>query len=209
MPRTIPSSEENLLTAPPNLTTLLNPGLYWHEPTFYEGPIPRTRGIGQLDPITGGIAAGLQIAQMIGNFLVPSITGMQAQDATTIVNGLEVFAKKNLATFMAHPSPEAQGQAMSAFEQIWNMLIQGCSQLAGPGTKCVNDRSPGGKWDWWAYYYDPIANYQFSTAQVTSGGTGTTSTTGTGVVDTGMGFSLSPLLLLGVAGVLIMIGMKK
>jgi hypothetical protein len=48
---TIPSSQENLLTAPPNLTTMFNPGLFWHEPTFYMGPHP-IEGLGEIIPFS-------------------------------------------------------------------------------------------------------------------------------------------------------------
>ena len=222
---TIPSSEENLLTAPPNLTTMFNPGLFWHEPTFYMGPhpiegmgliadlqpyavgsyihpeglglrlSPLKRGMGQIDP-TAIVSGGLSIAQQIGNFLVPSVTGMQAQDATTLVNGYEVFLKQNLATFQRNPTLANQQGAISAFDQIWGQLISQCSQLAGPGTKCINDRAPGGKFDWWRLYYDPIANYTFpSGSAVSSGGT---STSNTASVDSSSNMG-NPLLLLGLA----------
>jgi hypothetical protein len=234
----IPSSEENLLTAPPNLTTMFNPGLFWHEPTFYMGPHPIeglgtivpftpyalgsythpwglragavSKGMGQVDPtgITSVVSGGLSIAQQIGNFLVPSVTGMQAQDATTLVNGLEPYLKMNLATFMRNPTPANQQGAINAFNQIWEQIVQGCSQLAGPGTKCVNDRAPGGKVDWWKLYYDPVANYVFpSGSSVVSGGTSSSNTAS--VASTAGQVMSSPLLLLGIAAIVGFIVMNQ
>jgi hypothetical protein len=30
--------------------------------------------------------------------------------------------------------------------------------LGDAGARCISDRQRGGKWDWFAYYRDPIAN---------------------------------------------------
>jgi hypothetical protein len=56
-------------------------------------------------------------------------------------------------------TPQAQQYALAVFTQGWNQIVQLCSnpQLGSAGSNCLRDRQRGGKWDWWGYYYDPIA----------------------------------------------------
>lgn len=169
------SSEENFLTSPANLTSLW--GDPWG-PVSYGTPRPiggigaefnagqiaggaasfGTQGFMMGGPIGGAIGAAVGTAVgVISGIFTPNIP---AQDTTTLVNGIEPVLKANLAAFMANPSPASQQQAEAVFMSYWNALTNGCAQFGGAGTACVNDRSPGGKWDWWAYYYYPIANYK-------------------------------------------------
>lgn len=124
------------------------------------------------------VGAGLSIAQMIGQFLIPSVTGMQKQDATTIVNGKEVELKQVLAALQANPTCDNKTAAVGYFYTVWDQIISACSQLAGPGTACVNDRAPGGKFDWWKAYLAPMQAIQCSTPAVATN-TGIMASSGT------------------------------
>ncbi len=39
-------------------------------------------------------------------------------------------------------------------------MVAACDrpELGNPGQACINDRRPGGKWDWESYYLRPILN---------------------------------------------------
>lgn len=56
-------------------------------------------------------------------------------------------------------TPAAQRYAEEVFNQGWNQIVGLCSnpQLGSAGTNCLKDRQRGGKWDWFVYFYDPIA----------------------------------------------------
>ena len=225
---TIPSSQENLLTAPPNLTTMFNPGLFWHEPTFYMGPHPieglgilspnhsvkvgsyvhpwglgyglSPNGLGQIDPtgVTSLVSGGLNIATSIRSLLQPSFSGVMKQNATTVVNAFEPLFRENVSMFQANPTPANQQAAISQFNSLWLGMTQEVSPDSSGGTNAINDRAPGGKVDWWKLYLDPIQNYHFN-ASVVSGGSSTTNTAS--IPNLVGGLMGSPLLLLGVIGI--------
>jgi hypothetical protein len=55
----------------------------------------------------------------------------------------------------------SQAAALKNFDDAWAYLTSaeacGNPQLGNPGKACISDRSRGGRWDWFSYYRDPIA----------------------------------------------------
>jgi hypothetical protein len=109
-------------------------------------------------PIVGPIIAGVTIALMA----IFSRKGPKQKVATTeIVNKVEPELQKNLAGYMSGPrTRSSQAQALENFKAGWAYVVEYCDTpaMGNPGKACVNDRNRGGQWDWWSYYYDPIAN---------------------------------------------------
>jgi hypothetical protein len=114
--------------------------------------------------------------------------------ATEVVNQVEAdVMKPNLAAWQSEAKTSVNQQAaLQNFISGWTYVMQSCNnpQLGSAGTHCISDRQRGGKFDWWASYYDPIAN----DPNVSSGGGGTLAA---GVSSLFGGSSLIPLLLLG------------
>jgi len=127
-------------------------------------------GIGATNP-TGAILAGAGISA--GVSLATSAAGMwlnsinqshQAMTATTqIVNGLEPLLRANKDAYLSGPGTCAdQAAALAAFDSAWQWLIspKGCGSgvFGSAGNACISDRGPGGKFPWFTWYRDPIAN---------------------------------------------------
>ena len=115
--------------------------------------------IGLAVPIVGAAIAGITL-------LITALLNRKGPKQKTITTGyaneVEGYMKQNLAAWQA-TSPKtatSQNQALQNFMSLWNELVTACdkAELGNPGQNCVNDRKRGGKWDWWSYYYDPIAN---------------------------------------------------
>lgn len=105
-------------------------------------------------PIIGGIAMGVI---MWLNRKGPK----QKVASTQIVNEAEPLLAQNRDMFLAgEKSNEAKEYALAVFNQVWAAVVASCSDssLGNPGKACISDRQRGGKWDWFSYYYDPIAN---------------------------------------------------
>lgn len=84
--------------------------------------------------------------------------------ASGYVNQIEAdIMKPNLAKWQAlDPSQKfysIQQVALANFMDGWNQVLRLCQNpaLGSAGVNCIADRQRGGKWDWWAYYYTPIA----------------------------------------------------
>jgi hypothetical protein len=78
------------------------------------------------------------------------------------LNALEVQLQQNLAAWQSgSKTTNEQQQRLAAFDYYFQQLAQLCSD---PGlglnwaSGCINDRKPGGKYDWYAMYRTPIAN---------------------------------------------------
>lgn len=85
----------------------------------------------------------------------------QKEATTDIVNAAEPLLAKNLAAWYASSKTVADQQAALAnFDIVWDGIVRDCGQstMGDPGQWCINDRKPGGKWDWFARYRSPIAN---------------------------------------------------
>jgi hypothetical protein len=113
------------------------------------------------DPIASAV---LETGAALANIV--SLFGPNPNNTITTewVNQMEAdVMRPNLLTWQAlapeDKTPQAQAYALEVFSQGWNQIVQLCSnpQLGSAGSNCLRDRQRGGKWDWWAYYYDPIA----------------------------------------------------
>jgi hypothetical protein len=120
----------------------------------------------QIAPYTGPaapfVAAAGAITTFISSFLQPNIP---KEVASARVDEIEAdFMKPNLERWWAIPQElrtrEVQQAALDVFNRAWAGVIQFCSsiQLGSAGVNCVKDRQRGGRYDWWSYFYDPIAN---------------------------------------------------
>ena len=169
-------------------------------------------------PYTGPAAIFVAIGGAITELAGAIFTGCGATctQSTAIVNQIEPYLKQNLAAYMALATPRpvsAQTAAEGVFNTAWTQVLNACSSasLGKAGQACIADRQRGGKWDWFAYYYDPIANdknvYDDSVGTTVSG------TTSNIISDVGSLFStgssstssswLWPVLILG-AGLMLM-----
>ena len=90
----------------------------------------------------------------------------QRQVTTHFVNSAEPLLVVNRDTFLTSPSAEAQVLALAEFDQTWRELTDlcGASSTGAAGVNCLRDRNRGGRWDWFSYYRDPIANWNPSEA---------------------------------------------
>jgi hypothetical protein len=104
--------------------------------------------------IGGGIAA---VASIIGAIFKPDTDKIYTTD---IVNQVEPYMKQNVAAWQASGKTKSEQQAALAnFNYLWQQVLNGCQGKYGSaGVNCIADRQRGGKWDWFSYYYDPIAN---------------------------------------------------
>lgn len=125
------------------------------------------RGMGDAasTAIGGGISAGVGLATNAAALWMNSINlSHQADTATTqIVNGLEPLLNQNKNAYLAGPGTCAdQAAALAAFDGAWLWLTSpkacGNGAYGSAGNRCVSDRGPGGKFPWFSWYRDPIAN---------------------------------------------------
>jgi hypothetical protein len=85
----------------------------------------------------------------------------QKIQASNDVNTLEVYLKQNLANWNVEPHTIANQQAAEGvFNQVWSQTVTTLSDpaLGSAGKVGISDRQSGGKLDWFALYYNPIAN---------------------------------------------------
>jgi hypothetical protein len=142
----------------------------------------------QLATAVGGPLAGAIVEAAAGLAKIVSLFGPNPNNTITTewVNQVEAdVLKPNLAAWQALPADKKyytlQQTALNTFTQAWGQIVQLCSnpQLGSAGTNCLKDRQRGGKWDWFSYYYDPIAN----DPQVIPDPVATTSGSVTGAID--------------------------
>ena len=118
--------------------------------------------------LAAGSAGGpIGIAVAAAAALVPIIInafkgcGQTCIAATQIVDQAEGYLKQNVAAYQSGPhTRSSQAVALDTFDQMWGQVLQGCGNpaLADAGRRCISERSRGGRWDWFVYYRDPIAN---------------------------------------------------
>ena len=170
--------------------------------------VAAAKGAALTVPVVGAVIAGVTLAV---NIWLSSVAKKNAQKSATtqIVNQAEEYMRQNLAAFqsLAQPTESERAAALANFNAIWQQaVVEPCSN--GPyddaGRRCVSDRSRGGQWDWFSYYYDPIANAEtvpdaFGTSDGTSGG---------GLLAGGSSGLLLPILLI-VGGLFLAGGQKS
>lgn len=109
-------------------------------------------------PIIGPVVAGVTI----GLSLLFARKGPKQKRATTeIVNAVEPLLQENLQGYLSGPrTRSSQEQALANFDAGWAYVVEHCQipEMGNPGQACVADRQPGGQWNWFAYYRDPISN---------------------------------------------------
>jgi len=113
-------------------------------------------------PIVGPAVAGVTVAlALIFSRRRPG----QKRATTQIVSDIEPHLAANLNGYLEGPrTSEARAQALANFDAGWQWVAENCCPGGGecgpmgpPGRWCIDDRKPGGKHDWFAYYRDPIA----------------------------------------------------
>lgn len=114
---------------------------------------------GPAAPFVAGAGA---VAELLGAIGIGAGCGQNCITASDYANKAQALLVQNLATYQALPSPRAksaQTAAASIFNQVWQGLVQACGTVPGAaGSNCIGDRQPGGKFDWWAGYLNPILN---------------------------------------------------
>lgn len=160
---------------------------------------------GAVSGATSGFMAGGPIGAVVGGaagailgLFSPSMGQIQATDATSVVNYWEPLLKRNVQMFLQNPTPETQSAAESVFMNVWTTMGNQLSQFGKGGQAGINDRAPGGKFDWWKAYLYPIQNYKFTSTSSASvvDATGTLSTS---LVPAG-GVNMGSLLLIAAVG---------
>ncbi len=110
-------------------------------------------------PVVGPAVAAVTIGIMA---LMNRKSGKQKVATTEIVNDLEPMMRRNVEAYLEGPrTRSSQALALKNFDDAWAWLTStaacGNPEYGNPGRACISDRSPGGKWDWFSYYRDPIA----------------------------------------------------
>lgn len=104
-------------------------------------------------------AAGL-ITTLVSGLFAPDLSKIAA---TKVVNDIEPLLQQNVNQWQGLDSSVKTRSLQAAYEDVFNQgwygVEQGCQRVGGDaGSNCIGDRSRGGRWDWFSYYYDPIAN---------------------------------------------------
>jgi hypothetical protein len=109
-------------------------------------------------PVAGAVlAVGVLIFSLLHNS-----RGLQQDAETTAqVNAAAKFMQQNLDAWNAsNKSLSTQAQALKNFDDAWQAIVNFCSRASegSPGQRCISERQRGGKYDFFSYYRDPIAN---------------------------------------------------
>lgn len=128
---------------------------------------------------TTGLAAGLMAAGVVSGPVGMAIAGASGLvalivsafhgcgdtcvAATKIVDQIEPYLKQNVTDYLSMATPRAksvQAARLNVFDSAWENVLNACGNaaLGDAGKRCISDRQRGGKWDWFSYYRDPIAN---------------------------------------------------
>ena len=114
---------------------------------------------GPIGAAVGGITFA---AQTIANLI--DSNGPKKIAATDCANNAMYAANTNVNEWRNYPpnmkTQSLQVQYMNQFMQVWGYLEQCCSDqnLGSAGQRCISERQRGGIYDYFAAYYDPIAN---------------------------------------------------
>lgn len=99
-----------------------------------------------------GFGASYGISQLVGFF---TRRGRRKEEATQVVDEAEVYLKQNLRLFQE--GEVGAEEAASNFNNVWNYVVTMCKRVGGsPGERCISERERGGRYDWFAWYLDPI-----------------------------------------------------
>jgi hypothetical protein len=101
------------------------------------------------------IAAGTTGGQIGLQSLLGRRRPGQKVATTGKVNEIEPLLQENLARWRAGQATAEQ--AIQTFDGLWAEVVDMCTRQGTPGRACIEDRQPGGKFDWFAAYRDPLA----------------------------------------------------
>jgi hypothetical protein len=117
-------------------------------------------------PLIG--AAVLAATTLIQAFHIGQGCGSSCTQSTQVVNQVIPLMQQNLAAAQAQLeenggclTPDEQAALVGNFDKLWNAIVQGCTQVGGPGgANCISDRQRGGKYDCFVTLRDPISAMQ-------------------------------------------------
>ena len=121
-------------------------------------------------PLIG--AAVLGVTALVSAFHIGQGCGSTCTLSTQVVEQVIPVMQQNLAAAQAQLAQnggcltqQEQAQLLSNFDQLWNSIVQGCTQVGGQGGKqCIDDRKRGGKYDCFKDLRDPISAMPVCTA---------------------------------------------
>jgi hypothetical protein len=109
-------------------------------------------------PIAGAVIA---IGTVIFSLLHNSRGLQQDAETTAAVNKAATYMQQNLNAWNAsNKNLATQAAALQNFDNAWQAVVNFCGQASegSPGQRCISERTRGGKYDFYSYYRDPIAN---------------------------------------------------
>lgn len=139
-------------------------------------------------PIIGaGLAAAGQLIQAFG---IGNGCGGSCTASTQVVNQVIPMMQKNLANAQAQAvanggclTPDETQTCITVFSQLWNTIVQQCTQIGGPGGQnCISDRQRGGKYDCFVTLLDPISAIPVCPGVASSSGLTASQIAATGVL---------------------------
>lgn len=116
-------------------------------------------------PLIGPIVGGISL--LIGALGIGKGCGQTCTMATAIVEKVDPMFQQNLQAARDQAAKnngcltvDEQQQLLSNFDQLWNYIVQGCSDpaLGDPGKRCISERQRGGKYDAFVPYRDSISS---------------------------------------------------
>lgn len=144
-----------------NITQEINAGVSTAGATA--GLIATIAGASAAIPIIGPAVA--LVTSLISAFGVGSGCGSSCTESTQVVNQVIPLMQQNLAAAQSQLAANSgcltideQAQLVANFDQLWNVIVQQCSQIGGGGgSNCITDRQRGGKYDCFVTLRDPIS----------------------------------------------------
>ena len=122
--------------------------------------------------LTAGIGAALDVASAIASYMLQSAA--QRDDTTNFTNYVAEMLGQNSQAYNSCQISSAEAQ--SNFDQLWAWLVQMCSSpsMGTAGGSCIQERQPGGEYDWFKLYYDTYSNPPSPSNYVGAAGYGST-----------------------------------
>lgn len=109
----------------------------------------------------GPIGAAIAGVGLLLSVLFGRKSGAQKVAATKIVDQAEVYLQQNLEAYRSSSRTSLDREAALAnFDYAWQQTVNALSDpnLGSAGARGISERDRGGRWDWYSYYRDPIAN---------------------------------------------------
>ncbi len=114
-------------------------------------------------PVIGLAVLGATV--LINAFHIGQGCGSTCTLSTQVVERIIPVMQQNLQAAKDQASQqygcltnEQKASLLSNFDQLWNAIVQGCTQVGGAGgSACISDRQRGGKYDCFKDLRDPIS----------------------------------------------------